>query len=109
MKKIYKESIHQEFGRFIRDEMDDKEKEIYIKSQRYKKSVSLISKIFKLTSCVHSSTQTSIAFVVAIPCTSLNRCSDIEKDEGILLKNITKTIRVLIFTIKNKNGHFNTF
>ena len=70
---------------------------------------SLISKIFKLTSCVHSSTPTSIAFVVAIPCTSLNRCSDIEKDEGILLKNITKTIRVLIFTIKNKNGDFNTF
>ena len=50
MKKIYKESIHQEFGRFIRDEMDDKEKEIYIKSQRYKKSVSLISKNFKKNS-----------------------------------------------------------
>ena len=45
-----KESIHQEFGRFLRDEMDDIEREKYIISDRYKKSISLISKIFKKNS-----------------------------------------------------------
>ena len=45
-----KESIHQEFGRFLRDEMSDTEKKEYISSERYKKSISLISKIFKKNS-----------------------------------------------------------
>ncbi len=45
-----KESIHQEFGRFIRDEMDDIEREKYIISERYKQSISLISKIFNKNS-----------------------------------------------------------
>ena len=45
-----KESIHQEFGRFLRDEMDDIEREKYISSERYKQSISLISKIFKKNS-----------------------------------------------------------
>ena len=30
-----KESIHQEFERFMRDEMDDSEREKYIKSKNY--------------------------------------------------------------------------
>tara|TARA_B100000242_G_C42840124_1_gene390186 strand:+ start:35 stop:205 length:171 start_codon:yes stop_codon:yes gene_type:complete len=47
MKKKIKESIHQEFGRFLRDEMEDNERRIYLSSQRYKKSINLISKIFK--------------------------------------------------------------
>ena len=45
IKKI-KESIHQEFGRFIRNEMDDQEKSSYLKSERYKKSIKLVSQIF---------------------------------------------------------------
>ena len=47
MKNNFKESIHQEFGRFLRDEMEDIEKEEYIRSERYKSSIKLISKIFK--------------------------------------------------------------
>ena len=47
---MVKESIHQEFGRFLRDEMDDIEREKYIISDRYKQSISLISKIFKKNS-----------------------------------------------------------
>ena len=47
---MVKESIHQEFGRFIRDEMDDIEREKYIISERYKQSISLISKIFNKNS-----------------------------------------------------------
>ena len=39
-----KESIHQEFERFMRDEMDDKEREKYIKSENYKKMISLLAK-----------------------------------------------------------------
>jgi hypothetical protein len=50
MENKAKESIHQEFGRFIRDEMDDCERRIYMKSERYKKSRLLISKIFKKNS-----------------------------------------------------------
>ncbi len=48
MKK--KESMHQEFGRFIRDEMSDLEKQKYVSSERYKRSISLISKIFRKNS-----------------------------------------------------------
>ena len=47
---MVKESIHQEFGRFLRDEMDDTEREKYIISERYKQSISLISEIFKKNS-----------------------------------------------------------
>ena len=47
---MVKESIHQEFGRFLRDEMDDIERAKYISSKRYKQSISLISKIFKKNS-----------------------------------------------------------
>ncbi len=50
MNNKFKESIHQEFGRFIRDEMNDLEKAEYIRSPRYKKSKLLISKIFKKNS-----------------------------------------------------------
>ena len=39
-----KESIHQEFERFMRDEMDDLEKEIYIKSDNYKTMLNLLTK-----------------------------------------------------------------
>ena len=47
---MVKESIHQQFGRFLRDEMDDIEREKYICSERYKQSISLIAKIFKKNS-----------------------------------------------------------
>ena len=43
-----KESIHQEFERFMRDEMDDKEREKYIKkSENYKKMISLLTDTLK--------------------------------------------------------------
>ena len=48
--KKEQESMHQEFGRFLRDEMDDVERKNYINSKRYKQSISLISKIFKKNS-----------------------------------------------------------
>ena len=48
--KKEQESMHQEFGRFLRDEMDDVERKKYINSKRYKQSISLISKIFKKNS-----------------------------------------------------------
>ena len=38
-----KESIHQEFERFMRDEMDDEEKRLYLKSKNYKKMLNLIT------------------------------------------------------------------
>ena len=47
---MVKEILHQEFGRFLRDEMDDIEREKYIISERYKQSISLISKILKKNS-----------------------------------------------------------
>ena len=39
-----KESIHQEFERFMRDEMDDIEKKKYIKSDNYKTMLNLLTK-----------------------------------------------------------------
>ena len=39
-----KESIHQEFERFMRDEMDDVEKNAYIKSNNYKVMLNLVTK-----------------------------------------------------------------
>ena len=38
-----KESIHQEFERFMRDEMNDQEKKLYLKSENYKKMLNLIT------------------------------------------------------------------
>ena len=46
MARKIKESIHQEFGRFIRDEMDDQERSSYVRSERYKRSIKLVSQIF---------------------------------------------------------------
>ena len=46
MKKEH-EIINQEFRRFLRYEMSDLERQKYIFSDRYKKSISLISKILK--------------------------------------------------------------
>lgn len=39
MSNKFQESIHQEFERFMRDEMDDFEKTSYLKSNRYKKMI----------------------------------------------------------------------
>ena len=39
-----KESIHQEFEIFMRDEMDDLEKKKYIKSDNYKTMLELLTK-----------------------------------------------------------------
>ena len=39
-----KETIHQEFERFMRDEMDDVEKKTYIKSNNYKTMLNLLTK-----------------------------------------------------------------
>jgi hypothetical protein len=44
MKYKEKESIHQEFERFMRDEMDDLEKKKYIKSDNYKTMLNLLTK-----------------------------------------------------------------
>ena len=45
--KIMKESIHQEFERFMRDEMDDSEREKYIKSKNYEKMINLLTDTLK--------------------------------------------------------------
>jgi len=42
-----KETIHQEFERFMRDEMDESEKKDYIKSERYIRFLEKISKTLK--------------------------------------------------------------
>ena len=42
-----KESIHQEFERFMRDEMDDIERERYVKSDRYEKIIKTFEIILK--------------------------------------------------------------
>ena len=44
MKYKKQESIHQEFERFMRDEMDDLEKKKYIKSDNYKTMLNLLTK-----------------------------------------------------------------
>jgi len=44
MKYKENESIHQEFERFMRDEMDDLEKKKYIKSDNYKTMLNLLTK-----------------------------------------------------------------
>ena len=42
-----KESIHQEFERFMRDEMDDQERERNIKSKNYQKMINLLTDTLK--------------------------------------------------------------
>ena len=42
-----KESIHQEFERFMRDEMNDQERERYIKSKKYQKMINLLTDTLK--------------------------------------------------------------
>ena len=44
MRNKEKESIHQEFERFMRDEMDDAEKKIYMRSENYKTMINLLTK-----------------------------------------------------------------
>ena len=44
MTKKNKESIHQQFERYMRDEMDDIEKKEYLKSNRYKSMLQIITK-----------------------------------------------------------------
>lgn len=45
MSSKFEESIHQEFERFMRDEMDDNERIDYIKSERYESMVKNLSEI----------------------------------------------------------------
>ena len=45
--KKFRESVHQEFERYLRDEMDDIARKIYIRTQRYKKLTSLIEKTLR--------------------------------------------------------------
>lgn len=45
MSNIFQESIHQEFERFMRDEMDDIERKNYIESKRYKNMIKKFSDI----------------------------------------------------------------
>tara|TARA_B100000242_G_scaffold291484_1_gene264893 strand:+ start:1413 stop:1577 length:165 start_codon:yes stop_codon:yes gene_type:complete len=45
MIRKFEESIHQEFERFMRDEMGDSEKNLYLKTQRYKNMINQLSKI----------------------------------------------------------------
>jgi len=45
MTKMFQESIHQEFERFMRDEMDDIERKNYIESKRYKNMIKRFSEI----------------------------------------------------------------
>ena len=45
MIRKFEESIHQEFERFMRDEMDDSEKNLYLKTQRYENMINQLSKI----------------------------------------------------------------
>tara|TARA_B100000989_G_scaffold264721_1_gene217261 strand:- start:2633 stop:2803 length:171 start_codon:yes stop_codon:yes gene_type:complete len=42
----FKESIHQEFERYMRDEMDDNEKKNYQNTLRFKNMIKEISKVF---------------------------------------------------------------
>ena len=41
----FQESIHQEFERFMRDEMDDIERKNYIESEKYKNMIKRFSEI----------------------------------------------------------------
>ena len=44
MNKKNSESVHQEFARYMRDEMDNIEKKSYMKTERYKKLLLNIEK-----------------------------------------------------------------
>ena len=45
MSNKFKESIHQEFERFMRDEMDDTEKKNYQNTSRFKNIIKRITKV----------------------------------------------------------------
>ena len=45
MSDKFKESIHQEFERFMRDEMDDNEKKHYQNTSRFKNIIKRITKV----------------------------------------------------------------
>jgi hypothetical protein len=45
--KKRKDSIHQEFEKYMRDEMDDLEKEQYIKSNNYKNMINFLTNTLK--------------------------------------------------------------
>ena len=45
MSNKFKESIHQEFERFMRDEMDDNEKKNYQNTSRFKNIIKRITKV----------------------------------------------------------------
>ena len=47
-KKIWKESIHQQFERFMRDEMDDEERALYIRSKNYQEMIKLLTDTLKI-------------------------------------------------------------
>ena len=42
-----KESIHQQFERFMRDEMDDEERALYIRSKNYQEMIKLLTDTLK--------------------------------------------------------------
>ena len=45
MSNKYKESVHQEFERYMRDEMDDNEKKNYQNTSRFKSMIEEISRV----------------------------------------------------------------
>ena len=45
MNNQFKESVHQEFERFMRDEMNDSERKAYLRSKRYKTMIKRFSEI----------------------------------------------------------------
>ena len=45
MNNKFKESIHQEFERFMRDEMNDSERKSYVRSKRYENMIKRFSEI----------------------------------------------------------------
>ena len=46
--KYMKESIHQQFERFMRDEMDDEERALYIRSKNYQEMIKLLTDNLKI-------------------------------------------------------------
>ena len=45
MNNQFKESVHQEFERFMRDEMNDSERKSYVRSKRYETMIKRFSEI----------------------------------------------------------------
>ena len=63
MIRKFEESIHQEFERFMRDEMDDSEKNLYLKTQRYENMINQLSKIL-----IEKSLKKRIKFIFCLLC-----------------------------------------